>query len=69
MKIAPIRTNQRLANSLEKFSEQGGEKIAIKPVINLGISNASNFATPLSKEEQEKMENVTYKVNFKAKIQ
>lgn len=51
------------------FMTEGGEKIAIKPVINLGISNASNFATPLSKEEQEKMENVTYKVNFKAKIQ
>lgn len=47
---------------------EGGEKIKIKPVITLGQNNTNNLATPISKEDREKMESTQYRVNFKPNI-
>lgn len=46
------------------FMTEGGEKIKIKPVITLGQNNTNNVATPISKEEREKIESTQYRVNF-----
>lgn len=55
MKIAPISINQKLANSLEKFSSQGGEKIA--NYINAGgkfaIAPLVIMYNPFTKESKE----------------
>lgn len=58
MKIAPIRTNQRLANSLEKFSEQGGEKIAnyINAAGKFAIAPLVIMYNPFTKESKENKE-------------
>ena len=50
------------------FMTEGGEKIKIKPVITLGQNNTNNIATPISKEDREKMESTQYRVNFKPNI-
>ncbi len=55
MKVAPVKFNQRMANSLEKFSSQGGEKIA--NYINAGgkfaIAPLMILYNPFSKESKE----------------
>lgn len=55
MKVAPVKFNQRMANSLEKFSSQGGEKIA--NYINAGgkfaIAPLVIMYNPFSKESKE----------------
>lgn len=55
MKIAPIKFNQKMANSLEKFSSQGGEKIA--NYINAGgkfaIAPLVIMYNPFTKESKE----------------
>lgn len=55
MKISPINFNQRMANSLEKFSTQGGEKIA--NYINAGgkfaIAPLVILYNPFTKESKE----------------
>lgn len=58
MKIVPIRTNQRLANSLEKFSEQGGEKIAnyINAAGKFAIAPLVIMYNPFTKESKENKE-------------
>lgn len=50
------------------FMTEGGEKIKIKPVITLGQNNAKNNATPISKEDREKIESTQFRVNFKPTI-
>ena len=50
------------------FMTEGGEKIKIKPVITLGQNNTNNAATPISKEEREKLESTQFRVNFKPNI-
>lgn len=55
MNISPVKFNQRMANSLEKFSSQGGEKIA--NYINAGgkfaIAPLVIMYNPFSKESKE----------------
>lgn len=55
MKIKPVKFNQKMANSLEKFSSQGGEKIA--NYINAGgkfaIAPLVIMYNPFSKESKE----------------
>lgn len=55
MKIAPVNFNQKMANSLEKFSSQGGEKIA--NYINAGgkfaIAPLVILYNPFTKESKE----------------
>ena len=55
MKISPISINQKMANSLEKFSSQGGEKIA--NYINAGgkfaIAPLVIMYNPFTKESKE----------------
>lgn len=55
MNIKPVSFNQRMANSLEKFSSQGGEKIA--NYINAGgkfaIAPLVIMYNPFSKESKE----------------
>ncbi len=55
MKIAPVNFNQKMANSLEKFSSQGGEKIA--NYINAGgkfaIAPLVIMYNPFTKESKE----------------
>ena len=56
MKVTPVKFSQRMANSLEKFSSQGGEKIA--NYINAGgkfaISPLMILYNPFSDESKEK---------------
>lgn len=55
MRIAPVNFNQKMANSLEKFSSQGGEKIA--NYINAGgkfaIAPLVIMYNPFTKESKE----------------
>ncbi len=55
MNISPVRFNQKMANSLEKFSSQGGEKIA--NYINAGgkfaIAPLVIMYNPFTKESKE----------------
>ena len=55
MNLSPIKFNQRMANSLEKFSSQGGEKIA--KYINVGgkfaIAPLVIMYNPFTKESKE----------------
>ncbi len=55
MKVAPVKFRQQMANSLEKFSSQGGEKIA--NYINAGgkfaIAPLVILYNPFSKESKE----------------
>ena len=58
MKISPVRFNQRMANSLEKFSSQGGEKIAnyINAAGKFAIAPLMIMYNPFSKESMENKE-------------
>ena len=58
MRITPIRFNQRMANSLEKFSSQGGEKIAnyINAAGKFAIAPMMIMFNPFSKESKENKE-------------
>ena len=58
MKVTPIRFNQRMANSLEKFSSQGGEKIAnyINAAGKFAIAPLMIMYNPFSKESKENKE-------------
>ena len=51
----PIKLNQRMANSLEKFSEQGGEKIAnyINAAGKFAIAPLMILYNPFTKEPKE----------------
>lgn len=58
MKVTPIRFNQRMANSLERFSSQGGEKIAnyINAAGKFAIAPLMIMYNPFSKESKENKE-------------
>jgi hypothetical protein len=64
MRITPIKFNQRMANSLEKFSSQGGEKIAnyINAAGKFAIAPMMIMFNPFSKESKE---NKTIDLNCK----
>ncbi len=56
--VTPVKFNQRLANSLEKFSEQGGEKIAnyINAAGKFAIAPLMILYNPFTKESKENKE-------------
>ena len=53
--VTPIKFNQRMANSLEKFSEQGGEKIAnyINAAGKFAIAPLMILYNPFTNEPKE----------------
>ncbi len=55
MKVSPVKFNQRMANSLEKFSSQGGEKIAnyINAAGKFAIAPMVILYNPFSDESKE----------------
>ena len=53
--VTPVKFNQRMANSLEKFSEQGGEKIAnyINAAGKFAIAPLMILYNPFTNESKE----------------
>ncbi len=55
MRVQPVKFNQRMARSLEKFSDQGGEKIAnyINAAGKFAIAPLMILYNPFTKESKE----------------